>query len=102
MSNLAKIYSDVTGRTERAEARAEKVSQSPAEDAAKTQVRLNWLQSDVTQQLFKEVNDEILRLEQSADAIATSAEPSLILLVNLHARAKTLKELLKRYARPHS
>jgi len=117
MSNLAKIYSDATGKTELAKLRAQKAqeegsneispfgakSPSPAADALTIQTKIDWLASPVTQDLFKSLTTEYSELIANAiaGAVAYPVHGNHQQIVQWLVRANTIKTILDTNARPN-
>jgi hypothetical protein len=96
--NIQKIYSDSIGRVAKED--LESASISPAEDASRFQARMSWLESTITQEIFKEVRDEITSLESKARDLACSypVHQNHQQIINALVRAEELRKVVTKYA----
>ena len=95
--NVAKIYSDSVGRVPQ---EPKQESKSPAADAARLQALTNWLESTITQELFKTANERINALVEQAITAASSyptTKDSETVIQEL-VRADELRKLMNTYA----
>ena len=88
-----------TGMADRPVEQREEVPVQPslAEDAARTQAKINWLESTVTQEIFKKIQDNIQSLEQQARELAEATPPNTLLIVKLLQQSTTLRKFITTY-----
>ena len=89
-----------TGMADRQDESTEEVpvqQTSLAEDAARTQAKINWLESTVTQDIFKKVQQQIQEVEQKARELAEVTPPNTLLIVKLLQQSTTLRNFLITY-----
>ena len=100
MANLAKIYSDATRVLKPNEVAPENIS--PAEDATRIQLKINWLESEVTQKIFKEIDSQIQSLEEQARKLAVdyAQHNNHYRIIKLLIESDTLRKVLKEHGRP--
>ena len=98
--NIQKIYSDTIGRKPKEEL-GEPIK-SPAEDASSFQARMQWLESTITQDVFKNIKDEIVFLEAQARTLACTYPTHQNHQQIIHAlvRAEELRKVIDKYASP--
>ena len=70
---------------------------SLAEDAARTQAKINWLESTVTQEIFQKIQSNIQSLEQQARELAEATPPNTLLIVKLLQQSTTLRKFITTY-----
>ena len=92
--NTSKIYSQAIGRVPKEEQQIEK------EDAASAQAKFDWLQSTITQQMFKELSDEVqLLLNQAVDmSVSYHEKKNHEQIINTLVRVATLRKVITNYA----
>jgi uncharacterized coiled-coil DUF342 family protein len=68
--NIQKIYSESIGRKPKEDSVVH--SLSPEADAARLQARMNWLESTITQEIFRDLQNKVVELETQARQLACS------------------------------
>src|SRR6185369_17068208 len=102
---IGKAYSVMTGRQERFDNREKNKPAtsdgSPAEAAASTQSKVEWLAHPVTVMMFQEFREEAKQLIDMATTLATTyhVHNNHQQIVLLLAEAETLKQLIEKYGR---
>lgn len=98
MPNIAKIYSIATGKAVAPEQQPE-----DKDLAIKTQVRLNWLQSTPTQEMFSSIGKEIEDCLAQAETLAVtySTHQNHQQIIQILVKANTLRKVLESYASNH-
>jgi hypothetical protein len=100
MSNpYAKAISS-TGLADRTVESTEEVpvqQESLAEDASRTQAKINWLESTVTQEIFKAIQQEAIDADEQAHALAEVTPSNYLLIVKQLQKSTTLRSILKTY-----
>jgi hypothetical protein len=97
MGNLHKIYSDAIGRVISKEKQEEPFS--PAEDATSKQIKINWLQSTTTNQMFSSIGREIEVLIEQAitDACSFHNHGNSQRIIDALIRADQLRKVINKY-----
>jgi hypothetical protein len=108
MSNIAKVYSQITGRQERHNNRNEDVppnAQLPEQQLPELsgQNKIDWLSHPRTQQMFEELGAMIRKYEQQSSEIANNtfkAVDANYRLMEQHlVRAETLRNVILTYSK---
>jgi len=106
MSNIAKVYSQITGRQERHNNRNEDVppnAQLPEQQLPELsgQNKIDWLSHPRTQQMFQELGEQITQLEHQAGQIVNSSLPEINTRLVEHClvRARIIQEIIKQYSK---
>ena len=95
---FGKIYADATGRMS-ADVSNE-IPVSPAATELKTQLKVEWLSSAVTGEMFKKLNDEKDELLNAAivQAVAFSETQNHMRIINSLVRVDQINKILNTYA----
>lgn len=95
---------DFTGASALAKSRNETLSESPfspAEDAARKQLKLVWLESTVTQEIIKDLGNEADTLIEQAIAVAVDYPQSQnhLRIVQCLVKANQIRNTINKYAK---
>lgn len=103
--NLAKIYADASGKTEVVQRRIDELKMpeqqtKEREEAARAQVKFDWLKSTVTQEMLENIGKEITTLiNQAIDMSLTYHQTNNHQqIINTLVKVHTLRKVLKDYA----
>ena len=111
MISTQKAMHDNTGQSELSKSRLEQQlkqagkqvieSFSPAEDATRKQLKLSWIQSTVTQEIFASMNNEAQALIDSAIALAVAYPTSQnhLQIINNLVRVDAIRKVINTYGR---
>lgn len=96
MPNLAKIYDLATGKLSKPVEDPNK----PLEAAARTQIKFDWLQSTVTQEMFSSISKEIEDCLAQAEALAVSypTHQNHQQIIQTLVKANSLRKVIEVYA----
>src|SRR5512139_3229795 len=98
MPNIQKLYSESIGRKPLVEASS--IHLSPTEESTRKQLKINWLESTITQEIFKELVEEANSLEEAARQLALTYHTTKnhdAIIQNL-IRASEIRKILTKYA----
>jgi hypothetical protein len=92
-----------TGKTEKDDTTST-APESLAEDAGKVQAKLNWLASTVTQEIFADINKQILEKEEQARKLSSTyhSHQNPLLIIKLLIETTTLRKVIDDYARTNN
>lgn len=98
MPNLSKIYTEACGIHIPGEV---PLPTSPAEDATRMQLKSNWLESTVTQELIKALTEEVTNLETMARQMAVGypSNQNHLAIIQYLVKADTIRKIIEKYAR---
>lgn len=88
MSNIAKLYTDLTSGPA-----IEPPIKEEILDAGLQQLKLNWIQSTITQEVFKGLIEDEKQLLDKAIGLATSSNPDTLKLIQILVRVDTIRRL---------
>lgn len=92
MSNIAKIYNDLVSLPVDAETEQESL------DVGAKELKWNWLNSTVTQEVFKSIIEDESKLIDYAIAEACKSAPNGTMLIQILVRVDTLRKLRKEFS----
>jgi hypothetical protein len=109
MSNVNKVYSQITGRQALHDKRAEQTPDGVAPTAQlpelelSAQNRIDWLQHPRTQQMFEDLGNEAKALEKQAFDLVNSTLPSpqinFRLIEHSIVRADCMRNIIRKYSK---
>lgn len=91
MSNIAKLYNELTSSPE-------EVLPEEVLDAGAKELKFNWLNSSITQEVFKSIVEDENQLISYAIEQACKKSPDAMLLVQVLIRVDTLRKLRKDFS----
>lgn len=107
--NSAELYGEISGKAERQRtfndlAATNKLVEPPAQDVARAQLKISWLQATITKEMFADIAREIQNLEDQSMATACSmhqvtpgVDKPLQMLLIQHSIA-ILRQLINKHA----
>ncbi len=108
MPNFQKIYSNAIGRVSllerEQEQKAKEETKEQIEASARTQIRLDWLQSTITQELFSTIGKQVEDYLAQAELLAISypSHQNHQQIIHALVKANTLRKVIESYGRSKS